>query len=129
MRILYDLGVAVGTKKKRKHTQTYIHKYIYTHTYTHIHTHVHKYVYTHIYIYMYCNITTPSRVVDRYQECLQELSTGLTNHYELFRVLRPRSHAASEFTQEINHLKNSPQLAHLTVKFLRAAYEKKKMHL
>ena len=44
-------------------------------------------------------------------------------------VLRPRSHATWETSQEVTHPKIAPQQVRLTVEFLRVNFPERKVHL
>ena len=44
-------------------------------------------------------------------------------------MLRPRSHSAQETFQKVIHRKIAPQQTHLTVKFLRVDFPKRKVHI
>ena len=50
-----------------------------------------------------CNTSTLPQVADSYQEWLQGLSTGHTNHHKF--VIHSRLHATWETSQEVNHAK------------------------
>jgi len=65
-----------------------------------------------------CNTPTPSRVgvVTRNSFKNRRLAPQIT--ISLSGVLRPRSHAAWETSQEVAHPKIAPQQAHLTVEFM-----------
>ena len=70
------------------------------------------------------NALSPSWVADSYQEWLQASSTNTTNHHNFSGVFRPRSHVARETSQDVTHPGITPQLARLTVMFLRMGYQK-----